>query len=582
MAFDPATFTIGARDFELDGAPFRVISGALHYFRVHPEQWADRIHKARLMGLNTIETYVAWNAHAPQRDAWRTEDGLDLVHFLELVAAEGMRAIVRPGPYICAEWDGGGLPAWLFQDGAVRIRSSDPQFLTAVGEYFGRLLPMLEPLQVQHGGPIILMQVENEYGAYGNDSDYLDSLTEMMRAGGITVPLTTIDQPVDQMLRDGGRPGLHRTGSFGSRAVERFATLRAHQPDGPLMCAEFWDGWFDSWGGYHHVTDAQQSAAELRAILSAGGSVNFYMFHGGTNFGFTNGANDKGVYEPIVTSYDYDAPLDESGAPTEKYWAYREVIAEFAEVADDRPGRREAAPELEGRFTAAQPLLDLLAAGEPNSGPPTFGQVGATSGFVMYRTEIDVSGRHVLAFAEVRDRALISLNGAPVGAVVRGGELALTLPSDASGTLEVLVEDMGRVDYGPRIGEAKGLIGPVTLSGVPLERWEAAPVDLERLRLIPGVPVSTLPVPGPVIAHASFVVTESRDLFLDTQGWGRGVVWVNGFCLGRYWARSPQRTLYVPAPVVRAGDNELVVFELHALAATPRFVSAPELGPIEV
>ncbi len=578
----PATFAVGPTDFELDGQPFRILSGALHYFRVHPGQWADRIHKARLMGLNTIETYVPWNAHALTPDTWSTDGGLDIVHFLELVAAEGMHAIVRPGPYICAEWDNGGLPAWLFRGGPVRIRSSDPVFLAAVEGYFDHLLPMLAPLQCERGGPIILMQVENEYGAYGSDPDYLDALTSLLREGGITVPLTTIDQPTDRMLRDGSRPGLHQTASFGSRPLERLATLRQHQPDGPLMCAEFWDGWFDSWGQYHHVTDPDDSAADVRTILRLGGSINFYMFHGGTNFGFTGGANDKGVYQPLVTSYDYDAPLDESGVPTAKFWAYRDVIREFAAVPDEVPSARTASPEIAVEFATARSARELLPAGASFAGLPTNDEVGAASGFVLYRTPIDVTGRQVLEFAEVRDRALISIEGEPVGTLMRGEARAIALPSDASGCLEVLVEDLGRVNYGPRIGEAKGLIGPATLGGVALTDWEVAPLDLELMRTQPGTAVDGGPLAGPVFAHAGFELEEQLDLFLDTDGWGRGVVWINGFCLGRYWSRGPQRTLYVPSPVVHVGTNELTVFELHALTAPVRFVAGPGLGPVDV
>ena len=302
----PATrsFAIGDEHFMLDGEPFRVLAGALHYFRVHPDLWADRIHKARLMGLNTIETYVPWNEHSPSRGTFDTAAGLDLGRFLDLVAAEGMFAIVRPGPYICAEWDNGGLPGWLFTDPDVGVRRNEPLYMAAIAEYFDALLPIVAERQIDRGGPVILVQVENEYGAYGDDKDYLAALVELNRAGGITVPLTTIDQPTDQMLADGGLPGLHKTASFGSRATERLATLRRHQPTGPLMCAEFWNGWFDFWGAHHHTTGAAEAAAELDELLAAGASVNLYMFHGGTNFGFTNGANDKGVYQPTVTSYD--------------------------------------------------------------------------------------------------------------------------------------------------------------------------------------------------------------------------------------------------------------------------------------
>jgi beta-galactosidase len=328
------TFEIAGDDFLLDGEPHRILSGALHYFRVHPDDWADRIHKARLMGLNTIETYVPWNAHEPQEGEWRADGPLDLDRFLRAIADEGMHAIVRPGPYICAEWDNGGLPAWLFTDPEVGIRRSEPRFVAALSAYLRNVLDIVRPLQITEGGPVVLVQVENEYGAYGDDTAYLQQLADTVRAAGITVPLMTVDQPEDEMLENGSLPGVLKTASFGSRSRERLATLRRHQPTGPLMCSEFWDGWFDSWGGHHHTTPVAESAAELDELLALGASVNVYMFHGGTNFGFTNGANDKGVYQPIVTSYDYDAPLDEAGEPTEKNWAVRDVIAKHAPVPE--------------------------------------------------------------------------------------------------------------------------------------------------------------------------------------------------------------------------------------------------------
>ena len=337
-----STFQVIGDDFVLDGQPFRILSGAIHYFRVPREYWRDRIHKARLMGLNTIETYVPWNLHQPSPREWRVGDGLDLGGFLDAVAQEGMHAIVRPGPYICAEFDGGGLPAWLFAHHAgpdpAPVRSLDPRFMEAVTDYLHHVYEIVVPRQVDRGGPVVLVQVENEYGAFGADHDYLRALSDLTRRCGVTVPLTTVDQPRDGMLEAGTLPELLTTGSFGSRAAERLEALRRVQPTGPLMCSEFWDGWFDQVGGHHHTTSAREAARELEDLLDRGASVNLYMFHGGTNLGLTNGANDKGVYLPITTSYDYDAPLDESGHPTAKYWAFREVLGRHAALPDEVPG----------------------------------------------------------------------------------------------------------------------------------------------------------------------------------------------------------------------------------------------------
>jgi len=585
-------FAIGDTDFLLDGEPFQVLSGALHYFRVHPGQWADRIRKARLMGLNTIETYVAWNAHAPSPDSFRLDGELDLGRFLDLIAEEGMHAIVRPGPYICAEWTNGGLPAWLLSACGAGLRRNDPSYMAAVAGYLAALAPVLVPRQADRGGPVILVQAENEYGAYGCDKDYLRALAKLLRGIGITVPLITVDQPVGSMLADGSLPELHATGSFGSNVTERLALLRAHQPTGPLMCSEFWDGWFDSWGGHHHVTSAADAAGELDALLRAGASVNIYMFHGGTNFGLTSGANDKGTYAPIVTSYDYDAPLDEAGHPTAKYWAFRDVLARYAPVPAERPAARVPAPAFPVTVSQAASLwtvLERLGAWHSCEDPVSADELGQVQGFTLYQAAIDVTGEAVLSVGEVRDRAQVFINREPVGVFARDHhDRALTLPSGARGTIELLVEDQGRVDYGPRIGEPKGLIGPVTVNGVPVRGWRVMPLPLDQvapvisaLRARPAAGPSS-GVAGPAFARATFDLPAAADLFLSTAGLGKGIAWVNGFCLGRYWSRGPQRTLYVPAPVTRKDGNELIILELGATASgTVEFVSGPDLGHTE-
>lgn len=577
-------FQIGDQDFLLDGQPYRILSGALHYFRVHPDLWADRIRKAHLMGLNTIETYVAWNAHAPRSGQWDVSGGLDLGRFLDLVAAEGMHAIVRPGPYICAEWDNGGLPAWLFRDEQVGVRRLEPRYIAAVTEYLERVYEIVAPRQVDAGGPVILVQIENEYGAYGADKDYLTELVRVTREAGIVVPLTTVDQPTDQMLADGSIPGLHKTASFGSRAAERLVTLRKHQPTGPLMCMEFWNGWFDDWGTHHHTTDSDLTARDLDAILSVGGSVNFYMFHGGTNFGLTNGANDKGRYAAITTSYDYDAPLDEAGNPTDKFFAFRDVIARYAPVPEEVPAEAVPAPQLSVPLFERSnlfPLLDDLGHASRHDTLPTFDDLGHDRGIAVFTTILQGNGPGVLSFDEVRDRAWIFLDGAPVGVLARDAhEQAIVLPR-STGELVIIVEDQGRVNYGSRIGEHKGLIGGGKLDGEPLHGWTAHPLDLDR---IPSLPLDhdQLAV-GPVIARGTFELGEAADLFLDTAQWGKGFAWVNGFALGRYWRRGPQRTLYVPGPVTRAGRNELVVLELEVLLQqAAAFVAEPLLGHEEL
>ena len=590
-------FEIGSDDFLLDEKPFRVISGALHYFRVHPQHWAERIRMARMMGLNTIETYVPWNEHEPQPARFVTDDPrLDLGRFLEVVAEEGMFAIVRPGPYICAEWDGGGLPGWLLADPDVRMRSTDARFLEPAKRYLRHVLGLVAPLQIDNGGPVILVQVENEYGAYGADKDYLRELTDVTLASGITVPLISVDQPSGSMIADGSLPELHKTASFGSHTVERLAHLRREQPTGPLMCGEFWCGWFDNWGAHHHTTPAQASAAELDALLSAGASVNIYMAHGGTNFGFTNGANDKGVYQPITTSYDYDAPIDEAGRPTEKFWAFRSVIAKYAPVPDFEPQPSAPAPAFEVSLIPGVGLMDAAAAANPwvaHDTLPTMEDLGVYRGLLAYRAGLPNRAAALLAFEEVRDRAIVFVDGVRVGVLGRERhERAIVVP--AGRELLVLVEDEGRVDYGPRIGECKGLIGPATLDGIPLERWETLVMNVDALAtsVVPGTrgepparagrPAEGADPSLPRFHHATFDLDASADLFLDTAGWGKGAAWINGFPLGRYWSAGPQRTLYIPAGATLPGSNDLVVLELDALPrARAAFVTDAHLGHTE-
>jgi beta-galactosidase len=580
------SFAIGEREFLLDGEPFRILSGAIHYFRVHPDLWADRIRKARLMGLNTIETYVPWNEHSPTPGVFHTDGGLDLGRFLDLVADEGMQAIVRPGPYICAEWDNGGLPAWLFTDPTIGVRSSEPGYLAAVDTFMDRLLPIVVERQITHGGPVILFQIENEYGAYGSDKVYLQHLVDVAKRAGVEVPLFTCDQPFGTMIEDGSLPGLHKTATFGSRADERLGFLRERQPAGPLMCAEFWNGWFDNWGTHHHTTDAAASAAELDALLSAGASVNIYMFHGGTNFGFTNGANDKGIYEPTITSYDYDAPLAEDGFPTDKYFAFRDVIAKHFPVPDEVPAPRPCPPMEAVDVTQSVPLLDVAWRGGSaqvvSGAVPPAETTGQYRGFFLYGKTLESGG--VLSFAEVRDRAQFFLDGFPLGTLSRElGERTIVIPR--GGLLQVLLEDQGRVNYGARIGEAKGLMSPALLDGKEVQGWSIRPVDLTALDDLRGGArelQGSGGVPGPSISFASFPAGGPGDRYLRLDGWTKGNAFINGFNLGRYWSRGPQRTLYVPGPLIRPGVNELAILELHGSSTRQvQFVDAPDLGPAE-
>ncbi|MEU0205999.1 beta-galactosidase [Streptomyces canus] len=572
--------------FLLHGEPFRIISGAMHYFRIHPDQWTDRLRKARLMGLNTIETYLPWNLHEPEPGTLVLDGFLDLPRWLRLAQEEGLQVLLRPGPFICAEWDDGGLPAWLLADPDVRLRSSDPRFTGPFDNYLDQLLPALRPFMAAHGGPVIAVQVENEYGAYGDDTAYLKHVQQALRERGVEELLYTCDQANAEHLAAGTLPGTLATVTFGSRVEENLAALRAHQPQGPLMCSEFWVGWFDHWGGPHHVRPAADAAADLDRLLAAGASVNIYMFHGGTNFGFTNGANHKHAYEPTVTSYDYDAPLTESGDPGPKYHAFREVVARHTATPDEpAPSPSPKLPLADVDLDHRAPLLPYVRGLSPTSteAPVTMNELGVHTGYVLYRTTLPGSGDGLLRFpGGVGDRAQVFVDGASVGVLERERHdetLSVRVPH-AGAVLEVLVENMGGVNYGPRIGAPKGLLGPVSFQGAELRGWECRAVPLDHLAAVPFGPSGATTDAVPAFHRGTFEVDTPADAFLALPGWTKGQAWVNGFHLGRYWNRGPQHTLYVPAPVLRPGPNELVLLELHATTGTrAQLTDTPDLGP---
>jgi beta-galactosidase len=577
---------IDAEGFRLHDRPFRILAGGLHYFRVHPDQWADRLHKARLMGLNTVETYVPWNLHEPRSGEFRMDGELDLPRFLTLAAQEGLHVLLRPGPYICAEWEGGGLPSWLLTEPDIRLRTQDPRYLRAVESYFTNLLTPLLPFLSSHGGPVIAVQVENEYGAYAQDPKHLRHLEAALRACGVDVPLFTCDQPAD--LPRGSLDGVLSTANFGSRAAQGLSELRGHRSTGPLMCAEFWIGWFDRWGGRHVVRDSTDAAASLDEILATGASVNFYMFHGGTNFGFTNGANDKHTYRPTVTSYDYDAPLDEAGDPTEKFTAFREVIAKYAPVPDEPvPGRADKLAVTGIALTTSAALLPQaarLSTAVLSDRPMTMEQLGQDFGFVLYEAALPDAGPALLETHAVRDRAQVFVDGQPVGVLERENHehaLAFTVPRDGA-LLSLLVENQGRVNYGVGIHDRKGLVGSVTVNGREVTGWTNRPLPLRSLADLEFTETTAPPV-GPAFHRGTVDVEKPADTFLSLAGWTKGNAWVNGFNLGRYWSRGPQHTLYVPGPLLRAGCNEIVVLELHAAtgARTVHFRDSADLGPVE-
>ncbi|MFE6173968.1 beta-galactosidase family protein [Streptomyces sp. NPDC056464] len=588
-------FTVGDEDFLLDGRPVRLLSGALHYFRVHEAQWGHRLAMLRAMGLNCVETYVPWNLHEPAPG--RNRDVAALGRFLDAAREAGLWAIVRPGPYICAEWENGGLPYWLTAEVGARARTRDERYLGHVARWFGRLLREVAPRQIDRGGPVLMVQVENEYGSYGSDAEYLRRLAGLLREHGVTVPLVTSDGPEDHMLSGGSIPGVLATVNFGSHAREAFGTLRRHRAEGPLMCMEFWCGWFDHWGGEHAVRDPGDAAAALREILECGASVNLYMAHGGTNFAGWAGANrgggalHDGPLEPDVTSYDYDAPIDEHGRPTPKFWAFREVLAEYADgpLPEVPPAPEPLGAGAEVALAAWAPLDDVLQAlgGPEASGPvpPAFEDLGVERGLVRY--EVSVPGPRQpfpLTVRGLRDLAVVYVDGERAG-VLGEDDVCLKEPVAGHARVELWVESLGRVNYGPRLGERKGITGGVLHERQYLHDVRARGLRLEALDdvgRVRAVPARELPEDGaPGLYRGTVTVRGAGDGRLELPGWTRGFVWINGFNLGRYWSAGPQRSLYVPGPVLREGRNEVWVLELEGTARWgPGEAGAPVLRAV--
>jgi beta-galactosidase len=578
------TLTWHGRRLYRRGQPHQILSGAMHYFRVHPDLWRDRIRRLVDLGLNTLDTYIAWNFHQPrEHEATRFDGWRDVERFIRTAGEEGLDVVVRPGPYICAEWSNGGLPSWLTARD-VAIRSSDPAFTSAVGRWFDELIPRIAALQAAEGGPVVAVQVENEFGSYGDDHAYLRWIRQALIARGIRELLFTADGPTELMLDGGTLPDTLAAVTLGTRPDAARRLLAARRPDEPFVVAEFWNGWFDHWGERHHVRGAQSVAATLKGIIADGGSVSIYMAHGGTNFGLWAGANaDEGGLRPTVTSYDSDAPIAEDGTLTAKFFAVRDVLGARGPVR--MPARMPRLPPARVPLHHRADLLaGLRAVPAPSSTgprPASFERLGLDAGMVLYTAHPRIpSGEHQLILTDVRDRALVFADGTLLGvadpAVTIGG-------TGAAVRLDILVENLGRVNYGPGIGGHKGLLGPVLVDRRIVQGWDSTPIALsewsspELARAVAAGPAST----SAGFAVAAVRVDRPADTFLALPGSCRGFVWINGFLLGRYRDIGPQVTLYCPAPLLRRGENIVTVLELDRLGGFLDLRDRHELGPPE-
>lgn len=556
--------TVDREQFLLDGRPFQILSGAIHYFRVVPEHWRDRLLKLKECGLNTVETYLPWNLHEPKKGKFNFSYLADVEAFIELAQELGLYVILRPSPYICAEWEFGGLPAWLLADKNIELRCSNERFLQHVSDYYDELIPRLEKYQYEKGGPVLAFQIENEYGAYGNDKQYLTFLKNALVNRGITSLLFTSDGP--EMVEAGSLPDVLTTVNFGSRPLEGFAKVEELKANHPKMCMEFWIGWFDHWGGEHHTRSSADVAESLKVMLENGASINFYMFHGGTNFGYMNGANYYEEYTPTVTSYDYDALLTESGEITEKYLLVQKIISEFkqlpSEVRKEQPKSKRYGKLEVQEVCSLFDALPIISDKKTCPHPLSMEQLGQNYGLTLYRTIVPYRGNFEMDITPIRDRAFVYINGVLEKIIYRNDgvkniQLTGTLEENI---IEILVENMGRVNYGKNLKDSKGIIEPLWVNNQFQFGWDMYPIELADVCLNDIVPNDER---YPKFFHGSLYADESYDTFVSMKGWKKGYVFVNGFNLGSYWEEGPQTTLYIPGPLLKNGENEILIVELE-------------------
>ena len=573
-------------DFYLDGKKIQIISGGIHYFRIVPEYWRDRLEKLKALGCNTVETYIPWNLHEKEKGQFDFSGMLDIARFVRLAQELGLMVILRPSPYICAEWEFGGLPYWLLKEDGMRLRCMYPPYLEYVKSYYEKLFEVIAPLQITRGGPVILMQVENEYGYFGDDTGYLEYMKQLMIDCGCEVPMVTSDGPWGDAFDCGKIDGVLQTGNFGSKGKEQFAVMRQKIGDRPLMCMEFWVGWFDNWGVECHQTgDTAEHVQALDEILSEG-HVNIYMFEGGTNFGFTNGSNYYDELTPDVTSYDYDALLTEDGQITPKYEAFREVIGKYAplpEVKFTTPIRRKAYGKLQAdRSASLFGNLENLAKPVESVFPQSMEKLDQGYGYILYESALRCEGPlETVRLWGANDRANIFVDEKPLLTLYDRElltENTLDEPRVKGEKMSILVENMGRVNFGPNLErQRKGIDGSVQLNGHNHYHWKIYNLPMEDLSGLDfSVPVQK---DAPGFYEFTFDAEETGDTFLELDGWGKGCVLVNGFNIGRFWEIGPQKRLYIPAPLLKKGKNTILVFETEGKATgVVELCDEPDLG----
>jgi hypothetical protein len=564
----------GAR-FLLNDKPFQFMAGELHFQRIPREYWKDRLLKARAMGLNTIATYVFWNALEPEPGQWNFTGSNDVAGFIRLAQEVGLYVILRPGPYACAEWDFGGLPVWLLRTPDIKVRCMDSRYIAACESYIKKMAEQIGGLLVARGGPILMVQLENEYGSYGNDRAYMLALKRMWETAGVAGPFCTADGATPAMLEAGSVPGA-AIGLDPGTSDKHYAEALKLKRNVPLFCAELYPGWLTHWGEKWAAAKTEDVLPDIQWLLDNKKSFSLYMFHGGTNFGFTAGANYGDRYQPDVTSYDYDAPLNEIGRPTPKFAAIRDLLAKYQPDGAKLPDVPEPLPAIEIpaiAFTQTTGVFDNLPVPIPSVQPKPMEYFNQNSGFILYRTKLIGHHGGRLRITELHDFANVYVDGTYLGSLDRSkseNQIEIPATDPPAQMLDILVEGMGRINFGQSMIDRKGITDRVTLGGMTLMDWEVFKLPMEG-RAISSLKFNTgdfSETPG-AFFRGSFDLAEVGDTYLDLGDWKKGVVWVNGRNLGRYWSIGPQQRLFCPAPFLKKGKNEIVILELLQKRSAP-------------
>lgn len=572
------TFTLGTSEFLLDGQPYQIISGEIHPARIPAEYWQHRIRMAKAMGCNTIAAYIFWNYYESEEGVYDfTSDNHNLKEFIRLVQAEDMLLILRPGPYVCAEWEFGGIPPYLLRIPDIKIRCMDPRYMAAAEKYIARLAEEIKPFLVTKGGPLVMIQIENEYGSYGNDRNYMKRLKEVWIANGIDVPTFTADGATTYMLEAGSLPGSAVGLNPGTSSAD-FELAAKMNPGVPVFSSETYPGWLTHWGEKWIKPDTALLMRDVKFLMNNRKSINFYVIHGGTNFGYTAGANsgNKG-YEPDVTSYDYDAPINEQGRATPKYFALRNLLGSYLPKGKKLPPMPDSIPSIEIPAVGMQYFTSVwnnLPQPVSSVQPKTFEAYGQDYGFIIYKTELVGQKKGKLIVTDIHDYATVFLNGEYIGKLDRReGIDTINIPESKVEfpVLEILVEGMGRLNFAQYMIDRKGITDRVTLDGMTLMNWEVYNLPMDKKYIFNLRSSGQSQVKPGIFFKGNFILKVKGDTFIDASNYTKGIVWVNGHNLGRFWNIGPQKRLYCPASWLVTGLNEVMIFDLHQTAAKPVF-----------